>query len=85
MIDLSKETINDLIRKAYNKGRKETLKDLKELIERELNRINLLIRDYGYCTCKLKEKDFHMSVVKDLEKLKKELIKELEKAQEIFK
>ena len=35
-----------------------------------------LIKDYGYCNCKLKEKDFHMTVVKDLEKMKRELLGE---------
>ncbi len=44
-----------------------------------------LIKDYGYCDCKRNSDQMHEDIVKDLEKLKKELGIDVRKMKEVSK
>lgn len=56
---------------SVSEARKLILNEIKNERERCLEIIDNFIKDYGYCDCNLEGKDFHMSVVKDFERLKK--------------
>ncbi len=64
-------------KKDFDKLKEELAAEIKKVcIPNSVLRKYLegLIIDYGYCDCNSQGKDFHMSVVKDLEKMKQKLL-----------